>query len=275
MAIIGITPTFMSPIAYRNFAPELEQQTRSNAAGLRQLADFATKAYDYNKNRQIGDALKRGNVNEAAELESQKINQQDPAVLWRWKEGQNLQKAQIDAANAQRAADEEKAKQNLMNETKSLLNNVVTKNPEAMTQYINNLQTQKAKLENMGVDTTPIDNKITELKSSLEGINADLATQNAEAMRQKKIQERISSMKQFLTAESMKKYFMDHLADFGDDEDAKFLAIDLIHDKRVKELEDEENKKWDKYNKGRQFKANQKVDEGEAFVEDLYEGGKK
>ena len=83
MAIIGITPTFMSPIAYRNFAPELEQQTKSNAAGLRQLADFATKAYDYNKNRQIGDALKRGNIDKAAELESQKINQQDPAVLWR------------------------------------------------------------------------------------------------------------------------------------------------------------------------------------------------
>lgn len=275
MAIIGITPTFMSPIAYRNFAPELEQQTRSNAAGLQQLANFATKAYDYNKNRQIGDALKRGNVAEAAELESQKINQQDPTMLWRWKAGQDMQKAQIDAANAQRAADEEKAKQKLMNETESLLSNVVTNNPEAITQYINNLQLQKAKLKDVGVDTTPIDNKITDLKSSLEGINSELSAQNAESARQKKIQERISSMKQFLTAESMKKYFMDHIEDFGDDEDAKFLAIDLIHDKRVKELEDAENKKWDKYNKGRQFEANKKADEGEAFVEDLYEGGKK
>lgn len=179
MAIIGITPTFMSPIAYRNFAPELEQQTRSNAAGLRQLADFATKAYDYNKNRQIGDALKRGNVDEAAELESQKINQQDPAVLWRWKEGQNLQKAQIDAANAQRAADEQKAKQNIMNETESLLNNVVTDNPEAMVQYINNLHTQREKLKNMNLDTTPVDKKIKQMTDALEGRKAAIAEQEA------------------------------------------------------------------------------------------------
>ena len=184
MAIIGITPTFMSPIAYRNFAPELEQQTRSNAAGLRQLADFATKAYDYNKNRQIGDALKRGNVDEAAELESQKINQQDPSVLWRWKEGQNIQKAQIEAANAQRADDERKAKQNLINETESLLSNVVTDNPEAMAQYINNLQTQKPKLKNMNIDTTPIDNKIAEMTKALEGRKAAIAEQEANAKTQ-------------------------------------------------------------------------------------------
>lgn len=179
MAIIGITPTFMSPIAYRNFAPELEQQTRSNAAGLRQLADFATKAYDYNKNRQIGDALKRGNVNEAAELESQKINQQDPTMLWRWKAGQDQQQAQINAANAQRIADEQKAKQNLMNETESLLSNVVTDNPEAMAQYINNLNTQKAKLRNMGIDTKIVDDKIKQMTDAMQGKKDVIAEQAA------------------------------------------------------------------------------------------------
>ena len=180
MAIVGITPTFMSPMAFRDSAQELAQQSREGAAALQNAFKFGTQVYDYTKNRQIGNALKKGDVEKAALLESQKINQEDPSVLWRWNQGQQMQKDQIAAAEAQRAADLQKAQGNLMNETQAILNNVTSQNPEAMAQYINNLNTQKAKLQNAGLSTDAIDAKIAEVTANMSNAQQTIAAQQAE-----------------------------------------------------------------------------------------------
>lgn len=172
MAIVGITPTFMSPIAFRDSAQELAQQSRENAAALQNAFKFGTQVYDYAKNRQIGDALKKGDTDKAALLESQKINQQDPSVLWRWNQGQQMQKDQIAAAQEQRLADEKKAQGNLLNETQALLNSPFDEsNPSAIIQNINNLNTQKAKLQNAGLDTSEIDAQIKANTDKLTAAN--------------------------------------------------------------------------------------------------------
>lgn len=175
MAIVGITPTFMSPMAFRDSAQELAQQSMEGAAALQNAFKFGTQVYDYTKNRQIGTALKKGDVEKAALLESQKINQQDPSVLWRWNQGQQMQKDQIAAAEAQREADLKKAQSNLVNETDALLSNVTSQNPEAMAQYINNLNTQKAKLQNAGLSTGAIDAKIAEVTQNMNTAQSNAA----------------------------------------------------------------------------------------------------
>lgn len=180
MAIVGITPTFMSPIAFRDSAQQLAQQSKENAAALQNALKFGTQVYDYVKNRQIGDALKKEDADTAALLESQKINQQDPSVLWRWYQGQQLQKDQIAAAEKRLLADEKKAQRNLLNETQAILNNVTSNNPEAMAQYINNLNTQKAKLQNAGLNTDAIDAKIAEVTGNMTAAQQNIAVQLAE-----------------------------------------------------------------------------------------------
>lgn len=182
MAIVGITPTFMSPMAFRDSAQELAQQSREGAAALQNAFKFGTQAYDYVKNRQIGNALKKGDVEKAALLESQKINQQDPSVLWRWNQGQQMQQAQIDEAKAMRADDLKKAQTKLANETDALLKNVTSQNPEAMAQYINTLNTQKARLQNEGMDTSAIDAKIAEVTQNMNTVQTNAA--NAAAAKQ-------------------------------------------------------------------------------------------
>lgn len=184
MALNLIAPTFMSPMAFRDSAQELAQQSREGAAALQNAFKFGTQVYDYAKNRQIGNALKEGNVEKAALLESQKINQQDPSVTWRWNEARKdaaaARQEQINAANEQRIADQQKAQGNLLNETQAMLNNVTSQNPEAMAQYINNLNTQKAKLQNAGLNTDAIDAKIAEVTGNMGAAQQNIAAQQAE-----------------------------------------------------------------------------------------------
>ena len=256
MAIVGITPTFMSPMAFRDSAQELAQQSREGAAALQNAFKFGTQVYDYAKNRQIGNALKKGDVDKAALLESQKINQQDPSVLWRWNQGQKIQEAQIADAKAQREADLQKAQSNLMNETNALLNNVTSQNPEAMAQYINNLYTQRAKVQNAGGDTTAIDAKIAQVNEQMQGSQANIAAaQEAEAFK-KNSANRVALMKQYQTAESMRKYLQDHKDEMSDED--KLLAIDLIDEQRKKEMKESEARAWELHGKGQQLKNEKK-----------------
>lgn len=279
MAIVGITPTFMSPMAFRDSAQELAQQSREGAAALQNAFKFGTQAYDYVKNRQIGNALKKGDVDKAALLESQKINQQDPSVLWRWNQGQQMQKDQIAAAEAQRAADLQKAQGNLMNETDSLLKNVTSQNPEAQAQYINNLYTQRAKVKNAGGDTTPIDARIAQVTEQMQGNQANIAKQQEDEAFKKNSANRVALMKQYQTADSMRKYYFEHKGEMSDDD--KLLAIDLIDEQRRKEYEDREGKNWEHHGKVRQIKAEKEADAkqaqaaaDEAYFDNLMSGGR-
>jgi len=279
MAIVGITPTFMSPMAFRDSAQELAQQSREGAAALQNAFKFGTQVYDYTKNRQIGNALKKGDVDKAALLESQKINQQDPSVLWRWNQGQKMQQAQIDEAKAQRAADAQKAQSDLLNETDSLLQNVTSQNPEAQAQYINNLYTQRAKVKNAGGDTSAIDAKIAQVTEQMQGNQANIAEQQEAEAFKKNSANRVALMKQYQTSESMRNYLQEHKDEMSDED--KLLAIDLINEQRRKEYEDSEGKNWERHGKARQVKAEREADAkqaqaaaDEAYYDNLFGGSK-
>lgn len=182
MAIIGITPTFMSPMAFRDSAQELAQQSREGAAALQNAFKFGTQVYDYAKNRQIGNALKKGDVDKAALLESQKINQQDPSVLWRWNKGQQMQQAQIDEAKAQREADKQDMQNSIFNKTKATRGTPVDEsNPDAILHQINNLNGHIAEMENAKMDPAVIadvqkerDAWIGKLNTANEAVKANL-----------------------------------------------------------------------------------------------------
>lgn len=171
MAIVGITPTFMSPMAFRDSSQQLAQASKDNAAALQNAFKFGTQVYDMFKNRAIGDALAKGDTNKAAQLESQKLNNADPSSFWRWNKGQEMQQAQIDEAKAQREADKQKAQNALLNEKQSVLDTVTSENPEAKIQFINNLNTMKAKLATNGIDTSDIDERIKQETANLRTIN--------------------------------------------------------------------------------------------------------
>ena len=171
MAIVGITPTFMSPLAFRDSSQQLAQASKDSAAALQNAFKFGTQVYDMFKNRAIGDALASGDTNKAAQLESQKLNNADPSSFWRWNKGQEMQQAQIDEAKAQRETDKQNAKNALLNEKQSVLDTVTSDNPEAKIQFINNLNTMKAKLATNGVDTSDIDERIKQETANLRSIN--------------------------------------------------------------------------------------------------------
>lgn len=256
MAIVGITPTFMSPMAFRDSAQELAQASKDNAAALQNAFKFGTQVYDYAKNRQIGNALKKGDVEKASLLESQKINQQDPSVLWRWNQGQQMQKDQIAAAENQRKEDAKKSNDILLNETDALLKNVTSQNPEAQAQYINNLYTQRAKLQNAGLKTDALDAKIAQVTEQMQGNQANIAAaQEAEAFK-KNSANRVALMKQYQTSESMRKYLQDHKDEMSDED--KLLAIDLIDEQRKKEMKESEARAWELHGKGQQLKNEKK-----------------
>lgn len=249
MAVVGITPTFMSPIAFRDSAQELANQSREGAAALQNAFKFGTQVYDAVKNRQIGDALKKGDTEKAAFLESRKINNADPTSFWKWKN-------ESDRAAAQQEADAQKMKGNLLNETAALMSNVVTNNPEAQAMYINNLNSQKAKLQNAGMDTSVIDEKIAQVTGQMQGNQQAIAdAQEAEAFK-KNSANRVALMKQYQTSESMRKYLQDHKDEMSDED--KLLAIDLIDEQRKKEIKDAEARAWELHGKGQQLKNEKK-----------------
>ena len=82
-----------------------------------------------------------------------------------------MQQAQINEAKEQREADKQAAKNALLNEKQSVLDTVTSENPEAKIQFINNLNTMKAKLATNGIDTSDIDERIKQETANLNSIN--------------------------------------------------------------------------------------------------------
>ncbi len=191
MALNLIAPTFMSPMAFRDSAAELAQQSREGAQALQNAFKFGTQVYDAVKNRQIGDALAKGDTNKAALLESRKINNADPTSFWKWKTEGDRAAA---AAAAQKESDLTNTQNSLRNATTALLNNVVTNNPEAQAMYINNLNTQKAKLLDSGMtkEAELVDQKIAEMTGAMQGGLEQRQADAAKAEEAKQIKETYS-----------------------------------------------------------------------------------
>ena len=254
MAIVGIAPTFMSPIAYRDSAQELAQASQNNAAALQNAFKFGTQVYDTIKNRQIGEALKKGDTDKAALLESKKINNADPTSFWKWK---------TDAARAaaQQEADAQKMKGNLLNETAAMMSNVVTNNPEAQAQYINNLNTQKAKLQNAGMDTSVIDQKIAEVTGQMQGNQASIAEQAKHDAFVKNSAGHLANVKE-LDPDGIDEYLTNNQGQMTDTDIQK--AITIMNSKRRQAEKEAQQDAQTQHNLARQRKNERKQDKADA-----------
>lgn len=167
----------------RDYLPQLQELQSNATKGLQNAFKFGTQVYDYNKQRQVADALQQGDTNEAAYLDAQRINNQDPTSIFRWKLSQeqakqihdeNLaaQKAQremdIARVEAEKAKAKEEAKQHMQNKLNSYLPTMtigLNTTPEQVQQYANTLAGLEAEANNYGID----DPRIAELKASFGG----------------------------------------------------------------------------------------------------------
>ena len=254
MAIVGIAPTFMSPIAYRDSAQELAQASQNNAAALQNAFKFGTQVYDTIKNRQIGEALKKGDTDKAAILESKKINNADPTSFWKWK-------TETDRAAKQQEADAQKMKGNLLNETAALMSNVVTNNPEAQAMYINNLNTQKAKLQNAGMDTSVIDQKIAEVTGQMQGNQANIAQQAKHDAFVKNSANHLANVKE-LDPDGIDEYLTNNQGQMTDTDIQK--AITIMNSKRRQAAKEAQQEQQQLHNLSRQLKNERKQDKADA-----------
>ena len=167
----------------RDYLPQLQELQSNATKGLQNAFKFGTQVYDYNKQRQIADALQQGDTNEAAYLDAQRINNQDPTSIFRWKLSQeqakqihdeNLaaQKAQREMdlvrVEAEKAKAKEEAKQHMQNKLDSYLPTMtigLNTTPEQVQQYANTLAGLEAEAANYGID----DPRIATLKASFGG----------------------------------------------------------------------------------------------------------
>lgn len=167
----------------RDYLPQLQELQSNATKGLQNAFKFGTQVYDYNKQRQIADALQQGDTKEAAYLDAQRINNQDPTSIFRWKLSQEQAKQIHDenlaAQKAQREADlarveaekvkaKEEAKQHMQNKLNSYLPTMtigLNTTPEQVQQYANTLAGLEAEAANYGID----DPRIAALKASFGG----------------------------------------------------------------------------------------------------------
>lgn len=103
-----------------------------------------------------------GNATEIAALEAQKINSQDPTMIWRW------QKQREDTANANKTiglGDEEKFK----NKANMLISQRASTSTAGIEQQIRNIESAIVEGQNAGADVTGLINKKEELEDKIYG----------------------------------------------------------------------------------------------------------
>ena len=167
----------------RDFVPQIEANAKQDREGLQNAFKFGTQVYDYMKNRQIADAIKDGDVDKAAELDAQRINNQDPASIFRWKLSQEQAKqihdenlaaqkeqraqdlARVEAEKEKNKAEQKSHVQNKLDSYLPTMNVGLNTSPEQAQQYLNTLAGLEAEASNYGID----DPRIAEIKSKLSG----------------------------------------------------------------------------------------------------------
>lgn len=183
------TPQFGIPtslvFAPRDYSQQMTSNQASDTQGLQNLFKFGTQVYDYIKQRQIADAIKNGDADEAAMLDAQRINTQDPTSMFRWKAGQEqakqIHEENLAAQKEQRAQDLariEAEKQKTKDEQKQFIRNKISAtlptmsigwktSPEQIQQYKNTLAGLKT--EAMNSNLSDEYNNILEVEAQLNG----------------------------------------------------------------------------------------------------------
>lgn len=201
---MALTNNFISPTSLvfgvRDFLPQIESNQKQDREGLQNAFKFATQVYDFAKNREVADAIKKGDLDKAAVADAQRINNQDPTSIFRWKLAQeqakqmhdeNLaaQQAQQEAAlqrtEAEKALQDKKSREAILNEVTNTLPTMsigMETTPEQRQQYLNTLAGLKTKAQNAGVPIEMITRKEAELGGELPSVQLQNSYTNFENM---------------------------------------------------------------------------------------------
>lgn len=152
----------------RDFAPQIDANAKQDREGLQNAFKFGTQVYDYMKNRQIANSIKEGDINKAAELDAQRINNQDPTSIFRWKLGQEQTKQLHDETLA---AQKEQRAQDL-----ARIEAEKEKSKEEQKQFIRNKLAATLPTMTIGWGTSP--EQIQQYKNTLAGLKTEVMNNN-------------------------------------------------------------------------------------------------
>ena len=147
----------------RDFVPQIEANAKQDREGLQNAFKFGTQVYDYMKSRQIADAIDKGDMKEAAVLDAQRINNQDPTSIFRWKAGQEQAK-QIHDENL--AAQKEQRAQDL-----ARIEAEKQKTKDEQDQYLRNKISATLPTMSVGWNTSP--EQLQQHKNTLAGLKTE------------------------------------------------------------------------------------------------------
>ena len=162
----------------RDFAPQIDALQKGDTEGLQNAFKFGTQVYDAIKNRQIADEMEKDNPDykKIDALAAKRINSPDTSFSnWRWKQGQDQQKAlreeELNQAKAEKEAAKELAKRQILNKVTNTLGTInlgLNTTPEQAQQYRNTLAGLMTEAQNAGVeDLSSITNAMQKLDEPL------------------------------------------------------------------------------------------------------------
>lgn len=162
----------------RDFAPQIDALQKGDTEGLQNAFKFGTQVYDAIKNRQIADEMEKEDPDykKIDALAAKRINNPDTSFSnWRWKQGQDQQKAlrekELAQAKAEKEAAKELAKRQILNKVTNTLGTInlgLNTTPEQAQQYRNTLAGLMTEAQNAGVeDLSSITNAMQKLDEPL------------------------------------------------------------------------------------------------------------
>lgn len=170
MALVtpNFTPATSLVFGARDFSKDMRQNQAEDTKGLQNAFKFGTQVYDYIKQRQIADAIKKGDADKAAILDAQRINTQDPTSMFRWKAGQEQAK-QIHDENL--AAQKEQREQDL-----ARIEAEKNKVKDEQKQFLRNKISATLPTMSVGWNTSP--EQIQQFKNTLAGLKTEAMNSN-------------------------------------------------------------------------------------------------
>ena len=164
---MALTNNFISPTSLvfgvRDFLPQIESNQKQDREGLQNAFKFATQVYDFAKNREVADAIKNGDLDKAAVADAQRINNQDPTSIFRWKLGQEQAKQMHDETLAAQEAQQEAALQRTEAEK--------AKAQAEQDQFLRNKIS--ATLPTMGIGWNTSPEQLQQYKNTLAGLKTE------------------------------------------------------------------------------------------------------
>lgn len=174
-----------------------------------------------------------GSANQIAAIEAQKINSQDPTMLWRW------QKQREDTARANDTIDTSDAKK-FQNTVDMLVNQRPSTSTAGIENQIRNIETAIRDGKNLGADVTALQKKKEELEAELYSDDAQSGKSDTGDFKSGTSQERFKAMvKDYLkdshSSSDLKKFYDENKGQMDSDTVSTFRDAIRAQEKREKD----------------------------------------